>query len=122
LLDGAAGGADRSDDDNIVLHVLPPFGIRLDGAGNSPVYRAGPREATVVRRLRPHPWNVGAGLSIGRIAGLFRINCPRGARRRRGLARGLPQEKLWPASKTTADAAQRISRNRAQPCRRNRSP
>src|SRR6516164_6429599 len=32
----------------------------------------------------PHPWNVGAGLSIERIAGLFRINCRR--RRRTGGA------------------------------------
>src|SRR5215469_17699480 len=34
----------------------------------------------------PHPWNVGAGLSIERIAGLFRINCPRTAPSRPGGA------------------------------------
>src|SRR5262249_10643014 len=121
-IEGADRRAGRSDDDDIVLHVVTPFGIRLDGVGNSPGYRAGPHEAAVVRHLRPHPWNVGAGLSIGRIAGLFCINCPRGAARGCGIGGAAAEIKRWPGSKKTGYAAQRIGANRAHPCPRNRSP
>src|SRR5207245_10449078 len=38
-IEGADRRAGRSDDDNIVLHVVTPFGPRLDGVGNSPGYR-----------------------------------------------------------------------------------
>src|SRR5215472_1526307 len=44
-------------------------------------------------RLRPHPWNVGAGLSIGRIADPFRFNCPRGAAPGRDLGGAAPADK-----------------------------
>src|SRR4029450_4039924 len=73
-IEGADRRAGRSDDDNIVLHVVTPFGIRLET-------RLSIAQARMRRRWSAaygHPWNLGAGLSIGRIAGPFCINCPRG--------------------------------------------
>src|SRR2546430_7177424 len=67
--------------------VTPLLG--LDGGGGLPVGLRKPHRAPVVHRPLPHPWNLGTGLSIGRIAGLFCINSPRreaACLRRRGAA------------------------------------
>jgi hypothetical protein len=50
--------------------VVDQHGFDLLEAGGAGVLRGD---------LRPHPWNVGAGLSIGSIAGPFWINYPRTA-------------------------------------------
>jgi hypothetical protein len=80
--------------------VTPLFG--LDGGGALPVGSFGLRQAAsgAVRRPLPHPWNLGRGLSIGRIAGLFCIIRPEAKppeRRRR---------KRWPGSEEKGYAAQ----------------
>jgi hypothetical protein len=76
--DGRAGGGG---DDNIVLHFVTPFGIRLDGGGLAYRVTIGSGRAASGAGSAPalrHPWNLGVSLSIGRIAGLFCINSPRG--------------------------------------------
>jgi hypothetical protein len=81
-VEGADRRAGRSDDDDIVFHVITPFAIRLNGGGSpngslslpgKPASGAG--DPAAHGRIL---WNVGTGLSIGRIAGLFCINLAQG--------------------------------------------
>jgi hypothetical protein len=60
-IEGADRRAGRSDDDNIVLHVVTPFGTRLDGVGNSPGYRQA--------RMRRQ------SAAYGRILGMWALPC-----------------------------------------------